>query len=54
VGDWVRRFRQAAHPHHQPHRRRLLIAVGVAMTTGIWTALIYQLQGLINGFVLPL
>jgi cytochrome c-type biogenesis protein len=32
----------------------LLIAVGVAMTTGIWTALIYQLQGLINGFVLPL
>lgn len=32
----------------------VLIAVGIAMATGIWTALIYQLQGLINGFVLPL
>jgi cytochrome c-type biogenesis protein len=32
----------------------ILIAIGTLMVTGLWTALIYALQGLINGYVLPI
>lgn len=32
----------------------LLILIGTAMVTGLWTQLIYRLQNLINGFVLPI
>ncbi|WP_368499887.1 cytochrome c biogenesis CcdA family protein [Herbiconiux sp. A18JL235] len=32
----------------------LLILLGALMVSGIWTAIIYQLQGLIGGFVTPI
>ncbi|PPH36094.1 cytochrome C biogenesis protein [Rathayibacter sp. AY1E4] len=32
----------------------LLILIGTAMVSGLWTQLIYRLQNLINGFVLPI
>ncbi len=32
----------------------LLIILGSLMVTGIWTAIIYQLQSLIGGFVTPI
>jgi cytochrome c-type biogenesis protein len=32
----------------------LLIVIGVAMVTGLWTKLMYELQAIIGGFVTPL
>ena len=32
----------------------LLILIGVLMATGLWTALMYQMQTLIDGYVAPI
>jgi cytochrome c-type biogenesis protein len=32
----------------------VLVLVGIAMTTGLWTQLVNEIQGLVNGFVLPI